>query len=128
MKLAELSTKVEEIAGYLREHDDPHVRFLFGSYTSAFRAYHKLTSNIHHPKQVEVHPAVIGPFNAVYEAYLDSREHANDYPPPRTVLGDPLVVPTLEQYCRGLFVNHNGVIPQRSRIKEGRSNGRKSRS
>ena len=127
MKLAELSTRVQEIVGHLSECDDPHVRYLFGLYQRAFRAYHQYTSGMHHPKHVEVHPAVIEHFNVVYEACLESRKNKGDYPPPRVTFGDPLVIPTLGQRIMSKFTDENYVIRQRDRVKEGRSNGRKSR-
>ena len=128
MKLAELSTKVEEIVGHLSTRNDPHVLYLFGLYTCAFRAYHQLTSNIHHPNQVEVHPEVIKPFNAVYEAYLGSIKNKDRYAPLPVTFGDPLVVPTSGQRCRSRFTDANYVIKQRSRIKEGRNNNHKGRA
>lgn len=121
MKLVELSTKVEEVTKYLREHDDPHVRYLFSSYINLFRITHNLTG-LSCPKEVKVNPKVVELFDHVYKAYLESSRHKEDYPPPPVTFGDPLVVPMSYRVCRRKVFNHNGVILQRNRILEGRVN------
>ncbi len=127
MNLAELSTKVKEVTNYLRDHGDPHVGYLICRYMSLFRITHSL-KDMSRPATLTVDQKVVDFFfDYVYKAYLDSYAHKEDYPPPRVTFGDPLVLPTSDQYFRRRVFDHNGVIPQRSRIKEGRNNCRKSR-
>lgn len=124
MKLTELSTRVEDISRYLGFHYDPHVGYLFREYGRIFRQYHGLTG-LERPNHVEIHHVVVERLDAAYNAYLESRKHKEHYPPPKITRSDPLVVPNSGQRCMSKFMDVNGVIKQRSRVREGRNNPRK---